>query len=145
MALPQPEFRLINGTVIDHLPVGAAGQALALLGLPRSGPVSVGLNVPSQRHGHKDIVRVEGIELAADELARLALLGPHITISIVQAGQVHDKQVLQVPERLEGILSCPNPTCITNAEPVTTIFHRQGEFPYRFRCHYCERSAARPE
>ena len=140
MSLPQREFRLSNGTVIDHLPVGAAGRALSLLGLPREGPVSVGLNIPSARHGAKDIVRVEGIALGAEELARLALLGPQITVSIVQDGAVSEKQILDVPLRLEGILTCPNPTCITNAEPVTTVFHRIGDFPFRFRCHYCERS-----
>ncbi|MFV1959615.1 MAG: aspartate carbamoyltransferase regulatory subunit [Planctomycetota bacterium] len=133
------DFRLHEGTVIDHLPVGTALRALKLLHLPQAGPVTVGMNVPSDRYGNKDIVRVEGLELSKAELDRVALLGQRITVSIVRDGSVSGKVVLEVPRRVEGILRCPNPTCITNREEVTTVFHRLGDFPYRFRCHYCER------
>jgi aspartate carbamoyltransferase regulatory subunit len=132
-------FRLVHGTVVDHLPVGSALRALSLLGLPREGPITVGLNVPSSRHGRKDVVRVEGLVLKKAELDRLALLGRQVTVSIVRAGAVVQKQVLEVPGRVEAILTCPNPTCITRGERVTTVFHRMGEYPYRFRCHHCER------
>ena len=138
MPIPN-DFRLTDGTVVDHLPAGTAVRALELLGLPREGPVTVGMNVPSTRYGRKDILRVEGLALKRSELDRLTLLGPQITVSIVRGGEVKQKQVLQVPRRVEGILRCPNPTCITRAEPVTTVFHRLGEYPYRFRCHHCER------
>jgi len=133
------DFRLQDGTVIDHLPVGSAIPAMQMLGVPRDGPVTVGMNVPSSRYGAKDIVRVEGLELDQDDLNRLALLGRRITVSIVKNGDVTGKVVLEVPLRIEGVLECPNPTCVTNQEGVPTIFHRLGEYPYRFRCHYCER------
>lgn len=138
MPIPN-DFRLEDGTVVDHLPAGTAVRALELLGLPREGPVTVGMNVPSKRYGRKDILRVEGLALKKSELDRLALLGRQITVSIVRGGEVKQKQVLQVPKRLEGILRCPNPTCITRSEPVPTRFHRLGEYPFRFRCHHCER------
>lgn len=138
--MPGPgDFRLTDGTVVDHLPVGTGIRALALLGLPREGPVTIGLNVPSTRHGRKDILRVEGLVLKKRELDRLALLGSQVTVSIVERGTVVKKQVLQVPPQVEGILACPNPTCITRVEVVRTVFHRQGEYPFRFRCHHCER------
>jgi aspartate carbamoyltransferase regulatory subunit len=138
MPIPN-DFRLNDGTVVDHLPVGTAARALSLLGLPREGPVTVGVNVPSGRHGRKDIIRVEGLALKKSELDRLALLGRQITVSIVRGGEVKQKQVLEVPPRVEGILACPNPTCITRQERVATVFHRLGDYPYRFRCHHCER------
>lgn len=138
MPIPN-DFRLEHGTVVDHLPAGTAVRALQLLGLPREGPVTVGMNVPSKRYGRKDILRVEGLALKKSELDRLALLGRQITVSIVRGGEVKQKQVLQVPKQLEGILRCPNPTCITRSEPVPTLFHRLGEYPFRFRCHHCER------
>lgn len=141
-AQPDDAFRLTDGTVVDHLPAGSATRALALLQLPREGPVTVGMNVPSKRHGRKDIVRVEGLVLRKRELDRLALLGRQVTVSIVRRGVVTEKQVLEVPARIEGILACPNPTCITRSESVPTVFHRQGEYPYRFRCHHCERVMA---
>lgn len=138
MSRPQ-DFRLVDGTVVDHLPVGTAARALELLGLPRDGPVTVGINVPSPRRGRKDIIRVEGLFLQKHELDRLALLGPDITVSIVHEGEVSSKTVLDVPERLIGILTCANPTCVTNEERVQTVFVRQPGLPARFRCQYCER------
>lgn len=133
------DFQLVEGTVIDHLPVGTAARALELLGLPRQGPVTVGINVPSPSHERKDIVRVEGLFLGKAELDRLALLGPNITVSIVREGQVRDKIVLDVPERLMGILTCRNPTCITHDEDVQSVFLREAGFPFQFKCLYCER------
>ena len=93
------DYRLTEGTVIDHLPVGTAARAMELLGLPREGPVTIGINVPSPSQEKKDIV----------------------------------------PDRLRGILSCRNPTCITNAEQVPTVFLKKGAYPHRFQCAYCER------
>ena len=138
MTIPR-DFRLVDGTVSDHLPVGTAARALELLRLPREGPVTIGMNVPSSRHDKKDIIRVEGMVLEKRELDRLALLGEHVTVSIVQAGKVVDKIRLEVPKRLRGILTCTNPTCVTNNEPVQTVFERLGRYPFRFRCTYCER------
>ncbi len=134
-----PDFRLHDGTVIDHLPVGTAARALELLGLPREGPITVGINVPSPSIGRKDIVRVEGLFLEKRELDRLALLGPQLTVSIVRDGKISEKTVLDVPERLIGILTCRNPTCVTHGEDVQTVFVKQEGFPYRFKCAYCER------
>ncbi len=134
------DFRLSDGTVIDHLPVGTAARALEVLNLPRGGPVTVGMNVPSTTFGRKDIIRVEGVELSKSELDRLALLGQRVTVSLVRDGDVAHKVVLETPLEVEGILRCPNPTCITNQEEVVTVFHRIGDFPYRFRCHHCERT-----
>lgn len=134
------DFRLVDGTVIDHLPAGTAAQALSLLGLPREGPITVGINVPSPTMERKDIVRIEGMFLSKQELDRLALLGSRISISIVREGEVSAKDVLQVPERLVGVLTCANPTCVTNEEAVQTAFVRLSSYPYRFRCLYCERT-----
>src|SRR5438477_6702503 len=120
--MPSPnDCQLQHGTVVDHLPAGGAALALANLGLPRSGPVTVGMNVPSARHGRKDIIRVEGLELRTSETDRLALLGPHVTVSIVKSGRVASKQRLEVPERLVGVVRCANPTCITNHERIATV------------------------
>jgi aspartate carbamoyltransferase regulatory subunit len=143
--MPSPnDFRLQRGTVVDHLPVGTAARALVLLGLPREGPLTVGMNVQSARFGRKDIIRVEGLELRKAELDRLALLGPHVTVSIVKDGRVTSKLRLEVPERLVGVIRCPNPTCVTNSERVVPVFARIAISPVRLRCAYCERVAAEP-
>jgi aspartate carbamoyltransferase regulatory subunit len=143
--MPSPnDFQLQQGTVVDHLPVGTAARALSLLGLPREGPVTLGMNVPSKRYGNKDIIRVEGLELRKAELDRLALMGPHVTVSIVKGGAVVKKLRLEVPERLVGVLKCPNPTCVTNHEKIVSVFERVEASPLRLRCHYCERRAGEP-
>ena len=143
MASPH-DFRLLDGTVVDHLPVGTAARALAILGLPREGPVTVGMNVPSARYGQKDIIRVEGLALRKSETDRLALLGPHVTVAIVKGGSVLTKQRLEVPERLVGVLRCANPTCITNHERVPPVFDRVSKAPLLLRCAYCERACGEP-
>lgn len=143
--MPSPQdFRLQDGTVIDHLPVGTAARALAILGLPREGPVTAGMNVPSKRYGNKDILRVEGLELRRSETDRLALLGPHVTVSIVKGGKVASKVLLEVPERLVGVVRCGNPTCITNTERMTPVLDRATASPLLLRCAYCERAAIEP-
>ena len=119
-------------------------RALAILGLPREGSVTVGMNVPSARHGRKDIIRVEGLELRTSETDRLALIGPHVTVSIVKSGKVASKQRLEVPERLVGVVRCANPTCITNHERISTVFDRASASPLVLRCAYCERAAEEP-
>jgi aspartate carbamoyltransferase regulatory subunit len=143
--MPSPnDFRLAQGTVIDHLPVGTAAAALAILGVPRDGPVTVGMNVPSRRIGRKDIIRVEGLELRKPEIDRLALLGPQVTVSLVKDGAVFKKMRLEVPERLVGVLRCENPTCVTNHEALPSVFERESSDPLVLRCHYCERRAPDP-
>lgn len=139
MSVPPTMYQLVTGTVIDHLPVGSSARALALLGLPREGPVTVGMNVPSARLGAKDIIRIEGLRLDKGERDRLALLGRTVTVSFVEGGAVSEKARLEVPEELVGVLTCRNQTCITRTECLVSRFTRVGAFPYRFRCHYCER------
>lgn len=143
MASPH-DFRLQDGTVVDHLPVGSAIRALSILGLPREGPVTVGMNVPSTRFGAKDIIRVEGLELRKSEADRLALLGPSVTVTIVKKGAVSRKQRLEVPERLVGVLRCATPSCVTNHERTPSVFDRVSVSPLVLRCAYCERPAAEP-
>ncbi|MBL9088902.1 MAG: aspartate carbamoyltransferase regulatory subunit [Planctomycetia bacterium] len=143
--MPSPhDFRLQDGTVIDHLPVGTSARALVILGLPREGPVTVGMNVPSARFGQKDIIRVEGLALRKSETDRLALLGENVTVAIVKGGKVASKQRLEVPERLVGVIRCQNPTCVTNHERVAPVFDRVSKNPLRLRCAYCERASADP-
>ena len=52
--------------------------------------------------------------------------------------------VRQMPETVDGMLSCPNSNCITATEPVETSFRvseKDGEV--RLKCKYCEKTFAR--
>ncbi|WP_276301326.1 aspartate carbamoyltransferase regulatory subunit [Halorussus lipolyticus] len=130
--------KIPRGTVIDHIRAGQALNVLAILGIDgRAGEtVSVGMNIPSDQMSQKDIVKVEGRELSQDEVDVLSLIAPEATINIIREYEVVEKQYLERPERVVGVLSCPNHNCITNAnEPVETKFDVLDE---GVRCEYCE-------
>lgn len=130
--------KIKNGTVIDHVPGGQALNVLAILGIDgtEGETVSVGMNVPSDRLGRKDIVKVEGRELTPAEVDVLSLIAPDATINIVREYDVIDKHRVERTDLVTGVLSCPNPPCITNGEePVETRFEVLAE---GVRCVYCE-------
>ena len=130
--------KIQNGTVIDHISAGQALNVLAILGIDGTGgeAVSVGMNVPSDRLGRKDIVKVEGRELSQAEVDVLSLIAPAATINIVREYDVVEKSRVERPSAVVGVLSCPNPNCITTAdEPVDSLF---GVLDDGVRCEYCE-------
>jgi aspartate carbamoyltransferase regulatory subunit len=129
--------KIRNGTVIDHVTAGQALNVLAILGIDGSGgeSVSVGMNVPSGRLGRKDIVKVEERELSQSEVDVLSLIAPEATINIVREYEVIEKNRVERPERVVGVLSCPNHNCITNGdEPVSSEFAVVTD---GLRCEYC--------
>ena len=130
--------KIKNGTVIDHVSGGQALNVLAILGIDgRSGEtVSVGMNVPSDRLGRKDVVKVEGRELTPEEVDVLSLIAPDATINIVREYEVEEKHRVDRPSTVVGVLSCPNIHCITNSnEPVESHFDVLSD---GVRCTYCE-------
>ena len=129
--------KIRDGTVIDHVEGGQALNVLAILGIDGSEGfgVSVGMNVPSDRLGRKDIVKVEDRELSQSEVDVLSLIAPEATINIVRDFDVVEKNRVTRPDTVTGVLSCPNRNCITNAgEPVETRFDVVAD---GVRCDYC--------
>ncbi|MEK0324588.1 MAG: aspartate carbamoyltransferase regulatory subunit, partial [Nitrosopumilus sp.] len=64
--------RIKNGTVLDHI---KEGQALAVLSALRidgkdGNVVTVAMNVPGDRHGRKDILKIENKVLGPQETDR---------------------------------------------------------------------------
>jgi aspartate carbamoyltransferase regulatory subunit len=138
---PDQELRVSkirDGTVIDHIAAGQALNVLAILGIDGSGgeTVSIGMNVPSDRLGRKDIVKVEGRELSQDEVDVLSLIAPAASINIVRGFEVVEKSRVTRPGTVTGVLSCPNANCIsTQGEPVESRFEVLDE---GVRCGYCD-------
>ena len=132
-----------NGTVIDHIPNGRALDVLRILGLRALGSdstVSVAIRVRSDKLGYKDIVKVENMALTARHLDALCLIAPSATISIIRDFKVRDKRVVDLPTAVTGILTCPNPSCISNVgEPIESEFEVARRRPVTLRCVYCER------
>lgn len=127
-----------NGTVIDHIPRGQALNVLRILGVGSEtrDVVSVGMNIPSEKMGNKDIVKVEGREIESHEADILSLIAPEATVNVVRDYDVTEKYDVSMPDKIEGVLGCPNRSCITNTpEPVETEFSLDEGVP---RCVYCD-------
>ncbi len=126
-----------NGTVIDHIPADKTFQVVSLLGLDREGqPVTIGYNYVSKKLGRKGIVKVSDRVFSADEINRLSVVAPNIVISVIRDYEVVEKTQVVTPKELRGIVRCANPMCITNHEPMATLFHVEGS---TLTCHYCEK------
>ena len=132
-----------NGTVIDHIGNGLSLEVLRIIGvkdLDRDSTVSIALHVRSGKIGWKDIVKVENMELSPRKVNAIALVAPTATISIIRDFKVQEKRPVALPDRIAGILNCPNPSCITNQmEPVESEFEVASRRPVVLRCVYCER------
>ncbi|MBX0321441.1 aspartate carbamoyltransferase regulatory subunit [Halomicroarcula sp. F13] len=130
--------KIRNGTVIDHITGGQALNVLAILGIDGTSgeSVSVAMNMPSDRLGKKDIVKVEGRELSQNEVDVLSLIAPAASINIVREYDVVEKHRVERPSMVEGVLECPNHNCITTEdEPVESRFAVVDD---GVRCEYCD-------
>lgn len=130
-----------DGTVIDHITAGYAVKVLHILNIPKSSSsvVSVVMNV-SSKIGKKDIVKIENRELDTHEVDKIALVAPKATINIIRDYEVAEKHKVQLPDEVVGIVTCSNPTCISNTkEPVKSRFKVISKDPLRIKCYYCER------
>lgn len=136
---PYKVYKITNGTVIDHIPGGNALKVIEILGMPKGGIVSIGMNFDSTKLGKKDIIKIENKYLTQDEANKIALIAPTATVNIIRNSERVDKIKLNIPEILENILRCHNPKCVTNNEEVDTKFYIDSKNPLKIRCHYCER------
>jgi aspartate carbamoyltransferase regulatory subunit len=140
--------KIKNGTVIDHIPAGRALAVLNILGIKgnEGNRVALVMNVESSKMGKKDIVKIEERELNQREVELIALIAPSATINIIRNYEVAEKRKLNLPEKIEGILKCPNPACITNndveARPRFIVI---SKLPLVLKCDYCETTLTEDE
>ena len=132
--------RIEHGTVIDHIMAGMAFDVIRVLGLSNERSMSILINSHSKKGGKKDILKIENVELSAEEASRVALVSPSATVNIIANGDVVKKFNAEAPKVVRGILSCSNPNCISNQnEPVTSEFRLGPDQEHRYICTYCER------
>ena len=132
-----------NGTVIDHIQAGHALQVIRMLRIDtsRSTPVSLVMNVPSDKLGRKDVLKIEDRELNQEELDRLALIAPAASIAIIRNHAVAEKLKVVLAEDLINIASCSFSNCITENthEPLPQRLRVISQDPLEVRCYYCGR------
>jgi aspartate carbamoyltransferase regulatory subunit len=129
-----------HGTVIDHITAGQALNVLRIHGISGTSTavVSVAMNVPSGVMGLKDIVKVEDRELEEEEVDRISLIAPNATINIIRDFGVIEKYRVDLPERLDGVIKCVNPNCISNTSEHDISKFAVNKKPVELRCIYCD-------
>ncbi|HDP54783.1 MAG TPA: aspartate carbamoyltransferase regulatory subunit [Bacteroidetes bacterium] len=129
-----------NGTVVDHIPAQNLFKVISILGLERiDNLITFGTNMESHRLGKKAIIKVADKFFEREEINRIAVVAPHAKLNVIKGYTVVEKQVVEVPDRIEGIIKCVNPKCITNVELVKTKFEVIDKQNVSLKCHYCEK------
>jgi len=134
--------KIRNGTVIDHISPGNALNVLKIVGITgKEGMIiSIAMNVSSGKSELKDVVKIENKELAPEEINRIALISPNASINIIRNYDIVQKFKVVLEEKIEGVIRCRNPNCITNGkEHVDSLFKIEKSDPVSLRCVYCER------
>lgn len=131
-----------DGTVIDHIHAGNALKIIRLLNLAEHKKVvTVGLNLPSKSMGYKDIIKVADRELNEDEAGHIAILAPEASINIIKDYEITKKFNINIPEKIDYVMVCPNPKCITNNERMETSFYvKPNHKQINLQCKYCEKT-----
>jgi len=127
-----------NGIVLDHIKAGKAMELYRVLELNKlECSVAVLMNVPSQKMGSKDMIKI-----AEDYEVNLDILGyidPGITVNIIKNGELAEKRSVDLPDQITGYLKCHNPRCITTTEQeLTQVFKLANRATGTYRCMYCE-------
>ena len=133
---------IINGIVIDHIAAGKAMQIYNQLNLDSLNcQIAIIKNAASSRVGTKDIIKIaDQIDI---DLGALAVICPTATVNIIRDGKVTEKRDLKLPERIENVMRCKNPRCITTTEQETKhIFVLTDPKNAEYRCIYCDTKAS---
>lgn len=129
-----------NGTVIDHIPTNKTFQVVNLLHLQdMDTPVTIGYNYKSDLMGSKGIIKISDKFFTDDEINRLSVVAPNIVLNTIRNYEVVEKRRVETPDELRGIIRCNNPKCITNNEPMETIFNVVDKRLGIVKCHYCDK------
>lgn len=134
--------KIKKGTVIDHVNAGYALIILNLTGLDEtSNLMTVGVNVPSNKYGTKDIIKIENVFLDEVQLQQIAILSSNATISLIKDFEVIKKKKVEIPEVIKNIIMCDTKTCISNSkkEPINTEFVVLEKKPLKVQCAFCDR------
>lgn len=129
-----------NGTVIDHIPSEKTYEVASVLGLQNLDTVvTIGYNYLSKKIGRKGIIKIENKFFSDEEISRLSVVAPNVVLNIIRNFEVVEKKKVETPDELRGIVKCNNPKCVTNNEPMATMFTVIDKNAGIMRCHYCDK------
>lgn len=127
-----------NGLVIDHIRAGTGPKIFSWLGLDKADfCVALIMNAVSKSHGRKDIIKIDNI--INIDYSVLGFIDPNITVNVVVNEKISKKITLSLPERVENVIKCKNPRCITSTENyVPHVFKLVDKNTGEYRCEYCD-------
>ena len=127
-----------NGIVIDHIKAGQGIRIFNWLGMDKASyTVAFVVNASSRNMGRKDIIKIDNTISINFDL--LGLIDPNITVNIIEDQKITKKFKLKLPEKVENVLLCKNPRCITSTEKyIPHIFHMEDPEQRSYRCEYCD-------
>ena len=130
--------KIRNGIVIDHIRAGQGIRIFNWLGLDKSpNTVAFLVNANSRQMGQKDIIKIDNT--ISINFNILGLIDPNITVNIIENEVITEKIQLKLPEKVENVILCKNPRCITSTEKyVPHIFNLENEEGRTYRCEYCD-------
>lgn len=130
-----------DGIVLDHITAGKGMTLYNILGLDKLDcQVALIKNAESVKMGRKDIIKID--KVIKLNLDALGYVDPGVTVNIIKDGKLAKRQNIDVPERIENIIKCKNPRCITTVEQeLSNIFVLTDRENRVYRCLYCESKA----
>ena len=129
-----------NGTVIDHIPANVTFKIVQILDLyNHPGAITIGTNLDSITLGRKGIIKIADRYLSDEEIGRLSVVSPDVTLNIIKDYQIVEKKYVKYPKQIIGVVKCTNPKCVTNHQPLPTKMEVFDMHQKSLRCIYCER------
>ncbi|WP_053097370.1 aspartate carbamoyltransferase regulatory subunit [Candidatus Palibaumannia cicadellinicola] len=130
-----------RGTVIDHIPSQVGIKLLNLFKLVATDErITIGLNLPSNKQGKKDLIKIENVFLTKEQANQLSIYAPYATVNRIDNYHVVCKSTVTLPDNIDDIFMCPNSNCISRSEPVASGFGIKiiGN-KIHLKCKYCEK------
>lgn len=136
---------IVKGIVIDHIKAGLGIKIFNYLGLDKADfTVALIMNAPSTKLGKKDMIKIENV--IDIDYTVLGFIDPNITIDIIEDEVIKEKIKLKLPNKVEDVIKCKNPRCITSIEKyVPNRFYLVDEHKGEYRCQYCDEIYSLPE
>ncbi len=128
-----------NGTVIDHIPPDKLFKVVSILNLDTlDSQITIGNNLKSKKIGEKGIIKITDKFFAPRVINMIALIAPEAKLNIIKDYQVIEKCNIDIPDKIRNIIRCANPKCITNNEPIPSLFYVIDKEDVQVKCNYCE-------
>lgn len=127
-----------NGIVIDHIKAGSGPHIFHFLGLDTAHfCCALIMNVNSKKNGKKDIIKIDNI--INIDYSVLGFIDPNISINVIKDEKIVKKIKMELPERVENVIRCKNPRCITTTEHyIPQVFKLVNKSSAQYACEYCD-------